>query len=185
MGLSFNKETIEGMEGVVHLELQQEEEDKIIQVTSQLRCPESLLRRHQGLRSGQGGFCSDQATVRRGLCWRKPKGSSRTADSPLTTALNPCPWGGPGEEACFGGDCLMICQQRTRQTDFWQLPGCNRRVDFYSHPRRSLQAKDKRKSEGDAVRAGEGLPFGLSIPLRLCGWCLDILALVPLGISIR
>lgn len=71
MGLSFNKETIEGMEGVGHLELQQEEEDKIIQVTSQLRCPESLLRSHLGLKLGQGGFCSDQATVRRGLCWEK------------------------------------------------------------------------------------------------------------------
>lgn len=49
MGLSFNKETIEGVERLVHLELPQEE-DKIIQVTSQLRCPESLLRSHWGLR---------------------------------------------------------------------------------------------------------------------------------------
>lgn len=93
-----------------------------------------------GLTSGQRGCCSEEATARKGLCWREPKGSSLTGDGPLTTALNPCPWGGWGRGLLWG-DCLMICQQRTRQTDCWQLPGCNRRVGFYSHPQCSLPGR--------------------------------------------
>ena len=104
MGLRFNKETTEEIQGQLPWE-----------ITSggggghngsghsQHRCPESLLESHWGLRLGQRGFCSEEAAARGGLCWRQPKGSSLTADSPLTTALNPCPRGGPGEEACSGG----------------------------------------------------------------------------------
>lgn len=57
---------------------------------------------------------------------------------PFDHRSEPLSMGWPWGRGLLWGGCLMICQQRTRQTDCWQLPGCNRRVDFYSHPWCSL-----------------------------------------------
>lgn len=61
------------------------------QPTLMLNVPSEAIGR---LTSGQRGFCSEETTAKKGLCWREPKAP---AQQPLTTALIPCPWGGPGE----------------------------------------------------------------------------------------
>lgn len=96
------------------------------------------------------------------------------------------PWG----RGLLWGDCLMICQQRTRQTDFWQLPGCNRRVDFYSHPRCSLQAGDKRKRQGWCCESQGGIAIldsafpWVSVDGAWISWHWCLLVFHPLNILV-
>lgn len=78
-GPELHKETIDGTQGGCTYKLHQEEihtNYSSHQPTPMLSVPSEAIGR---LTSGQRGFCSEETTARKGLCWRQPKGSSPTA----------------------------------------------------------------------------------------------------------